>query len=413
MRVIGVSLCFVISMGALAQEPPSPDAAVMARLVALEKRVRELESEIARLRDAPGPASPRSPAVPVPTEPATAAVPPAPPSSGAKVFNPDIGIIGNFIGAFGNPGIGTDTIAPLPSLTLQESEASYQAVVDPFARADFFLAFGEEGVEVEEGYATFTSLPGDLLVKAGKMRASFGRLNLFHNHTLPWVDRPIVMYNLLGGSTDDPDTGIKDAGVSVSRLLPLGKLYVEAVAELFRGDSGSLFQASRRRDVSFVGHLKSYADLSDDANLELGLSYARGRNDQGSDFATRLYGMDATFRWKPLRRALYRSLVGRAEAVISEREEPAGTLRAFGMFASLDYQLARRWFAGLRYDWSERARDPDRSDRGASAVLTFWPSEFTQVRGQYRSTSYASEGDTNELLLQVLFTIGAHGAHPF
>jgi hypothetical protein len=35
------------------------------------------------------------------------------------------------------------------------------------------------------------------LLKAGKMRATFGRLNAFHNHTLPWVDRPLVMYNLL------------------------------------------------------------------------------------------------------------------------------------------------------------------------------------------------------------------------
>jgi hypothetical protein len=28
---------------------------------------------------------------------------------------------------------------------MQESEASFQAVVDPYARADFFLAFGEQG----------------------------------------------------------------------------------------------------------------------------------------------------------------------------------------------------------------------------------------------------------------------------
>ena len=47
---------------------------------------------------------------------------------------------------------------------------------------------------MEEGYVTFPTLPRGLLVKAGKMRANFGRLNAFHNHTLPWVDRPLVMY---------------------------------------------------------------------------------------------------------------------------------------------------------------------------------------------------------------------------
>ncbi len=38
---------------------------------------------------------------------------------------------------------------------MHESEASFQAIVDPYARADFFIAFGEEGVELEEGFITF------------------------------------------------------------------------------------------------------------------------------------------------------------------------------------------------------------------------------------------------------------------
>jgi hypothetical protein len=46
-------------------------------------------------------------------------------------------------------------------------------------------------------------------------------------------------------------------------------------------------------------------------------------------------------------------------------------------------------------------------------VLTYWPSEFSQVRGQYRFTRYAGNIDTHELLMQVMFSLGAHGAHPF
>jgi hypothetical protein len=165
-----------------------------------------------------------------------------------------------------------------------------------------------------------------LLIKAGKMRANFGRLNAFHNHTLPWIDRPLVMFNLLGGATDDPDTGIKDAGISASRLVPVGGLFVEATAEVFRGDSGTLFAASRRQDVSVVGHLRAYRDLSEATNLEVGGSYARGHNDQGSEFPTQLYGADLTLRWRPLRRAIYHSFAGRAELVWSRR----AVLRAGG-----------------------------------------------------------------------------------
>ena len=335
-------------------------------------------------------------------------------TAASKIFNPDIGVIGNFISATGESRGGSESIAPIPFATLQESEVSLQAIVDPYARADFFLALGEEGIEVEEGYVTFPTLPGGLLVKVGKFRANLGRLNAFHNHSLPWVDRPLVMYNLLGGNPLDPDTGIKDAGVSVSRLIPAGDLFLEATGEVFRGDSGTVFASSRRSDVSTVGRLRAYADFTEEANIEFGGSYARGHNDLGSDFVTQLYSTDVAVRWRPLRRAIYRSLVGRTELFWSRREEILGVQRAFGGYASLDYQLARRWFAGGRYDWSERANNAAIQDRGNSAVLTFWPSEFTQVRGQYRRTRYGDDGRVaNELLLQALFTIGAHGAHPF
>lgn len=80
---------------------------------------------------------------------------------------------------------------------------------------------------------------------------------------------------------------------------------------------------------------------------------------------------------------------------------------------SADYRLDRRWLLGARYDWSDRAREAGLRDRGASAILTYWPSEFTQVRTQYRRTDFAHDRAANELLFQILFTIGAHGAHAF
>ena len=44
-----------------------------------------------------------------------------------------------------------------------------------------------------------------------------------------------------------------------------------------------------------------------------------------------------------------------------------------------------------------------------SLVLTYWPSEFSQIRGQLRRTNYAEGQTANELLLQVLFTLGRTG----
>ena len=131
-----------------------------------------------------------------------------PPSAG-EVFNPDMAVIGDFLGA-----AGRNRVNPNPALEMHESEAAFQAVVDPYARADFFISFGEQGVNVEEGFLTFTELPGGFLTKVGKMRAAFGKVNGLHNHVLPWTDRPLVIQNLVGG-----EDGINDAGISVARLI--------------------------------------------------------------------------------------------------------------------------------------------------------------------------------------------------
>ena len=329
----------------------------------------------------------------------------------SKVFNPDMAVIGDFLGA-----AGRNSVNPNPALEMHESEASFQAFVDPYARADFFLSFGEEGVGVEEGFLTITSLPGGLLTKVGKMRAAFGKVNAMHNHVLPWTDRPIVTGNLVGG-----EDGIDDAGISVARLIPAGPLFLEATGQVFRGDSGeSLFRSSERGDLSYVGHLRAYHDITESTNVDLGASYSYGHNPAGivndvdiGRFTTKLFGADMTVRWRPLTRAIYHQFVGRTELIWSDRGQFGGRQRSMGYYTSGDYQFARRWFVGGRYDRSGRADDSSLIDKGASAALTYWPSEFSQVRGQYRRTDYGDGPAANELLFQFLFSIGAHGAHVF
>src|SRR5215510_8067536 len=196
-----------------------------------------------------------------------------------------------------------------------------------------------------------------------------------HNHVLPWVERPLVSNNLVAG-----EDGINDAGFSIQRILPAPKgIFLEATGQLFRGDSGDVFKSSQRSDVSAVAHLRGYKDINESTNLDLGVSYARGHNDVGSDFITSLYGVDATLRWKPLRRAIYHSFVARSEFIWSQREQNPFMQRAFGMYASGEYQFKRRWFLGGRYAWSDRAREANLTDKGGSVILAYWPSEFSQI----------------------------------
>jgi len=212
----------------------SPDMSAMEqhirdledRIIALEGQVRVLKSQAA-----PAPAPPSAAPQEAAAAPAGSAAP-APAAevvqspvtlggaggSAAKALNPDISVIGDFIGALGGNSAPADaTVQPFPALQMHESEIGLQAIIDPYARGDFFMSFGEQGVELEEGYITFTALPSSFVAKVGKMRSAFGKVNGMHNHVLPWVDRPLVITNLVGG-----EDGIDDAGVSVERRCAIG-----------------------------------------------------------------------------------------------------------------------------------------------------------------------------------------------
>jgi hypothetical protein len=353
------------------------------------KRLAALEAEVTALTAAAA-------AAPESTQPPPAPQPVTQPSlaSGSKVFNPDIAVIGNVV-ATG----GSNAVESSPALELREAELAFQAAVDPYARADFFISVSPEHAGVEEGFVTFPTLPGGLLLKVGQMREAFGKINGLHPHVLPWPDLPLVMRNLLGG-----EEGLSDAGISMARLIPNPWFFLEATGQVFRGTAGDVFEGSRASDLSYVARLRGYGDLNESTNIDLGTSWSVGHNSSGitdgtddGRFRTQLFGVDATVRYKPLRRAIYRSFVGRAELVWSRRQQPGGLQAALGYFVSGDYQFARRWFV----------------DTGGALVLTFMPSEFSQLRGMYRRTRYARTTTANEFLFQVQFAIGAHGAHPF
>ncbi|HEX3554927.1 MAG TPA: hypothetical protein VIA62_17015 [Thermoanaerobaculia bacterium] len=395
------------------------------RIADLEKRLSELQ---AAQGQAPAPGAPAAPATAeatpppapapeaAPAQPAVpegAAVPATEPGPGAggaggasqtsNYFNPSVSVIGNFLAV-----AGQNRTENLPSAELRESELGIQAIVDPYARADFFISFGEHNVDVEEGFVTFTALPQSLLAKVGRMRAYFGKVNTLHLHVLPWPDEPLPVVNLLGSD------GWIGTGVSVARLLPIGDTFTEGTLQIFRGQAEDLFEEQRRSDLAYNGHYRVFKDLTDASNLDLGLSYATGPNGATPSSRTRLEGLDATYRWKPLQTATYRSVTLRGELFRSLRDQPGGVQRAIGWFAAGDYQLAKRWFVGARYETSDLARDASKRDTGEAATLTFWPSEFSQLRAELRRRHYSLTDETaNELLLQLQFAIGAHGAHPF
>ena len=369
-----------------------------------DQRLAALEQRLAQLTGAPADA--QRPVPPPGLRPSRAAVrrpPVAEHGVFAKIFNPDISVVGNMLGAAGH-----NPVEDSPALELSEAEASFQAIVDPYARADFFIAVGPDGAELEEGFVTFNTLPGRFLLKAGKLRANFGKVNTQHAHALGWTDRPLVTRNLVGG-----EEGLADSGLSLSRLVMNPWFFLEATGEVFGGRS-ELFEGNERSQLTYVARLRGYRDLTEGSNLDIGTSFAYGNTAIGPDTTAQLVGVDATFRYRPLRRAIYSRFQARTELVWSRQDlDDNARARAFGMYGSADYQFARRWVGGARYDRSGRALNGDSIDNGGAFTLTYWPSEFSQIRGEYRLTKYADDVTANEFLFQFLFAIGAHGAHVF
>jgi hypothetical protein len=246
--VLGAAVVFPLCVAA------QDSAQVLARMKAMEDRIQALEMEIQALKggqpavSAAAQVPQAAPAAAPQGAPQTTSVLGGAGGAASKVLNPDIAVIGDFLGAAGN-----SAGHPTPALEMHESEAAFQAILDPYARADFFISFGEQGVNLEEGYLTFPALPGGFQLRVGKMRAAFGKVNSLHNHVLPWTDRPLVTGNLVGG-----EDGIDDAGLSLTRIIPAPKgLFLEGTAQVFRGDSGELFRSYKRDNLSTVGHLRA------------------------------------------------------------------------------------------------------------------------------------------------------------
>lgn len=127
----------LLSWPAISLAQSSPQEDVQNRMIALEKEVQALRAELEAVRIQLAGSRPSGEAATVPAaavppttpSPAVEQPPPTSPSYGAasqapKIFNPDIGVIGNFVSATGESQGGSPSIAPIPFATLQESEVS-------------------------------------------------------------------------------------------------------------------------------------------------------------------------------------------------------------------------------------------------------------------------------------------------
>ncbi len=197
-------------------------------------------------------------------------------------LNPEISFTGDLVGTIANSE---------ENFEAREFELDLQAVLDPFSTTKWTLAFGEEEVEIEEGYLAYNSLPGGFSLRAGKMRQTFGAVNRIHRHALPQTDYPLVLEQFFG------DEGLAQTGVSFEWLVPRPWSSAnEVTLQITDGASEPFGEDSFQNPVTLL-NLKNYWDLTPAAYFEWGLSGAAGSPEPGLD--SRIFGSDLTFSWQP------------------------------------------------------------------------------------------------------------------
>ncbi len=321
--------------------------------------------------------------------------------------NPDIGVIGDFQGSY--ISMGKKNV----DAYLNETEVSFQAVVDPYIRADFFVSFGRDagtgkyGVEVEEGYLTTLSLPYRLQLKAGKFKQAVGRINPVHAHALPFIDLPNAYVNYFG------EGGLNDEGVSLSWLTPNKTFYQELIVQATsgRGESPSFMKSESNRFV-YLGHLKNFFTLNDNATLEVGLTGISGPNDSAR--VTNIAAGDITYKWKPLQMNTYRSFTWQSEFFYSNAAYTGTESRnSIGLYSFAQYQIAKRWFLTGRYDYAQKPFDKKIIEQAYSLTAGWNATEFSKIEFEAKTTDDNIQSRYYQAWLRWIFVIGAHGAHQY
>ncbi|HKR07413.1 MAG TPA: hypothetical protein VJY62_22455 [Bacteroidia bacterium] len=325
----------------------------------------------------------------------------------APSANPNISVIGDFrTNYISNEKRHFDA-------NLEETEFSFQSTIDPYAKADFFYATGrnpetgEFSGEIEEGYLTTLSLPAHLQLKAGKFKETMGRVNPVHSHALPFISMPNAYVNYFG------DEGLNDEGLSLSWLIPNPHFYQELTVELTDGPRESpSFARSGKDNYLKLAHLKNFWDLSQNTTLELGITGISGEND--STFTTSILAGDLTYKWKPLQMNTYKSFTWQSEFYFSNaKQNELQTVNSIGFYSLINYQLGKRWFATVRYDYSNLPFDKDYRQEAYSLTMGWYATEFQKIEIEGKTTASNVEERNYEALLRWVFVIGSHGAHQY
>ena len=415
------SICCAVVLTAAVQHASGQDAKLQEEVQDLRQRVQELEKS-------------RRPV--------------------GNAFNPDLSLIlqgtaarssqdpANFhISGFAPAGnnAGGEVGPQRRGFSLGESELVVASNIDPYFRGQLVAALTPENeVEVEEAFFQTLQLGRGLTLKGGRFLSAIGYQNPIHQHAWDFQDAPLAYKAFLGGRWNDD-------GVQMKWVAPTD-LFVELGTELGRGRAFPATDPNSNGAGAWTlfGHLGG--DIGVGTAWRAGLSYLktspreRAFDDAGvtQSFSgqSRLWIADFVLKWAPNGNATVTNFKLQGEYF---RRNESGSIdfnstvgdyasRQSGWYLQGVYQFMAQWRVGYRYDGLDHgsvsnglgltAADApllltDHSPTRNTVMLDWSPSEFSRIRLQLASDKSRAGVTDNQVLVQYLYSLGAHGAHTF
>ncbi len=351
----------------------------------------------------------------------------------SRTFNPAIGLVLDMLA-----NATTDNVSrgKQDQIWLRVAELSIAAQIDPYGYAYANLEGSDGEFGVGEAVGVLNRLPANFSLKGGLMLADITKFGQRHVHELPFVEKPSVLVDYIGGSLRG--TGVElHQWFGLSDTTPLRwslgmftglKGHSHTLAQGHVHDHGHDDFSGKRhlKNFQYGGRITSYTDLDEENSLQLGgsLYWAPeiATESEGLEFTTHrtIGGLDATYKWQDpsSRQTLFvggelllsngrflHEAVGGGHGLISET--------SYGGYLWTEYAWSPDWSVGALVDVYELRENADVLQKDYSAFITRNLSHFRRLRFQYRFNDLdRGEGswghDYHEFILQWAIILGTH-----
>lgn len=379
-------------------------------------------------------------------------------SSRANAFNPEVSLIlqGQYRGMKNLEQRTITGFAPASAESMNkrgfsadETELVLAANVDPYWRGQAIIAMIDGQAEVEEAWFQSLAIGHGIGLKVGRYRSAIGYLNEQHPHQRDFADAPLMHQAMFGDSYGQD-------GIQLKWLAPT-PVFLELGAEFGRGANfpGTERNKNGTGDGALFAHMGGDVGISH--NWRAGVSWLKTAAKERAATYTELNGLaargdfsgdsttwlaDFVWKWAPNGNAKYQNVKLQSEYFVRQEKgslnctsddaasacatalSSAYRTRQSGWYAQGVYQFAPEWRLGLRYeqldsgsrDFGDNAAHllvDSYHPRKASAMVDYSWSEFARVRLQYAQDKAMQGVTDNQISVQYIMSLGAHGAHKF